>query len=132
MSFSSINYTRIVCKKCGEVTTIEPGRVFRHLNCKCNTEISTPFQEITIWTKGDDEIELIGEFANGDYEIKYVDGSLSYRIPIGAFYAEYTQVKEEEEPHTLDELREKAKSLGIKRVNNMKRETLIKKIRDAE
>ncbi len=33
--FFSLNFTFIVCDKCGETTTILPEQRFEKLNCKC-------------------------------------------------------------------------------------------------
>lgn len=95
--FMSINYTRIVCNKCGAETTIEPGRVFKELNCKCKTETAEQVKEIKEYTKEDGTVvELIGVFKNGDVEIKYPDGSMSYRMSKGDFDAQFTEIKEAE------------------------------------
>ena len=74
--FMSMNYTRVVCNKCGSETTIEPGRSFKELNCTCNTEVADQLKEIKEYIKEDGTVvEVIGEFKNGDLEIKYPSGS---------------------------------------------------------
>lgn len=91
--FMSINYTRVVCNKCGAETTIEPGRVFKELNCKCKNEVAEQLNEIKEYTKEDGTVvELIGVFKNGDVEIKYPDGSMSYRMSKGDFDAQFNDI----------------------------------------
>ena len=98
----SMNYTRIVCNKCGAETTIEPGRVFKQLECKCKTETAEQVKEIKEYTKEDGiVVELIGVFKNGDVEIKYPDGSMSYRMSKGDFDAQFTEAEMDNEEVTL-------------------------------
>ena len=98
----SINYTRIVCNKCGAETTIEPGRVFKELNCKCKNEVAEQVKEIKEYTKEDGTVvECIGVFKNGDVEIKYPDGSMSYRMSKGDFDAQFKEDEEDTEEVTL-------------------------------
>lgn len=102
--FVSINYTRIVCNKCGAETTVEPGRVFKELNCKCKTEVAEQLKEIKEYSKEDGTvIEVVGKFKNGDLEIKYPDGSLSYRISANDFNAQFTEVQDEKDTETKTE-----------------------------
>lgn len=100
--FVSMNYTRIVCNKCGAETTIEPGRVFKQLECKCKTETAEQVKEIKEYTKEDGTVvEIIGIFKNGDVEIKYPDGSMSYRMSKGDFDAQFKEAEMDNEEVTL-------------------------------
>jgi len=95
--FMSMNYTRVVCNKCGSETTIEPGRCFKELNCTCNTEVAKQLKEIKEYIKEDGTVvEVIGEFKNGDLEIKYPDGSLSYRMSFNDFNTQFAEVNTDE------------------------------------
>lgn len=116
--FESINYTRVVCKECKEETIIEPGRLFKSLNCKCVHEISEPFLEIDEYINKDGKlVELIGQFENGDYEIKYPNGNLDYRIPKKDFDRDFmrnvdldklgTNEVDIPTPLTIDDLKDK-------------------------
>ena len=146
--FVSINYTRIVCNKCGAETTIEPGRVFKELNCKCKTETAEQVKEIKEYTKEDGTVvELIGVFKNGDVEIKYPDGSMSYRMSKGDFDAQFKETEMDNEEVTLslddlvgktneeiaaeftvDALKVLARSLKIRGASQMNEEKLIEKL----
>ena len=123
--FESINYSRVICKECREVTIIEPGREFKKLNCNCVNELSTPFQEIHEYVKEDGTtVELVGEFKNGDYEIKYPNGNLEYRISKIAFDKEFKKnIKVDDNVYlTLDDLREKS-------IDEIKEEFLLDELR---
>ena len=141
--FVSMNFTVIECKECGEKTTIEPGREFKQLNCKCNTEVSKQLKEIKVATnKGDDtEVEVIGEFKNGDLEIKRVDSNLSYRITLDDFDTHFEYVEEQgsltlenlvdktaeeiKATYTVDELRTLARDLKIRGASQMNEDNLV-------
>ena len=141
--FVSMNFTVIECKECGEKTTIEPGREFKQLDCKCNTELSKQLKEIKVATnKGDGtEVEVIGEFKNGDLEIKRVDSNLSYRITLDDFddfdthftfndslTLESLVGKSSEEikaTYTVDELRTLARDLKIRGASQMNEDNLV-------
>ena len=144
--FVSMNFTVIECKECGEKTTIEPGREFKQLNCKCNTEVSKQLKEIKVATnKGDGtEVEVIGEFKNGDLEIKRVDSNLSYRITLADFDTHFEYVEEQGSPtqtleeilgsktaeeikasYTVDELRGLARDLKIRGASQMNEDNLV-------
>ena len=138
--FTSMNFTVIECKECGEKTTIEPGREFKQLNCKCNTEVSKQLKEIKVATnKGDDtEVEVIGEFKNGDLEIKRVDSNLSYRITLDDFDTHFTfndsltleslvdkSAEEIKATYTVDELRTLARDLKIRGASQMNEDNLV-------
>lgn len=150
--FVSMNFTVIECKECGEKTTIEPGREFKQLNCKCNTEVSKQLKEIKVATnKGDGtEVEVIGEFKNGDLEIKRVDSNLSYRITLADFDTHFEYVEEQEgqdlkptlipltleslvdksaedikAAYTVDELRTLARDLKIRGASQMNEDNLV-------
>lgn len=138
--FVSMNFTVIECKECGEKTTIEPGREFKQLNCKCNTEVSKQLKEIKVATnKGDDtEVEVIGEFKNGDLEIKRVDSNLSYRITLDDFDTHFTfndsltleslvdkSAEEIKAAYTVDELRTLARDLKIRGASQMNEDNLV-------
>lgn len=138
--FVSMNFTVIECKECGEKTTIEPGREFKQLNCKCNTEVSKQLKEIKVATnKGDDtEVEVIGEFKNGDLEIKRVDSNLSYRITLDDFDTHFTfndsltleslvdkSAEEIKATYTVDELRTLARDLKIRGASQMNEDNLV-------
>ena len=90
--FLSINYSRVVCTECDAVTMILPGEEFSGLNCTCNVEKAKQFKDIKTYTNGELQVELMGEFKNGDVEVKYTDGSLSYRIARETFDSEYEEV----------------------------------------
>lgn len=146
--FMSMNYTRIVCNKCGAETTIEPGRVFKQLECKCKTETAEQVKEIKEYTKEDGTVvELIGVFKNGDVEIKYPDGSMSYRMSKGDFDAQFTEDEEDTEEVTLslddlvgktneeiaaeftvDALKVLARAQKIRGASQMNEEKLIEKL----
>ena len=138
--FTSMNFTVIECKECGEKTTIEPGREFKQLNCKCNTEVSKQLKEIKVATnKGDGtEVEVIGEFKNGDLEIKRVDSNLSYRITLDDFDTHFTfndsltleslvdkSAEEIKATYTVDELRTLARDLKIRGASQMNEDNLL-------
>lgn len=141
--FVSMNFTVIECKECGEKTTIEPGREFKQLNCKCNTEVSKQLKEIKVATnKGDGtEVEVIGEFKNGDLEIKRVDSNLSYRITLGDFDTHFEYVEEQglltlenlvdktaeeiKAAYTVDQLRVLARDLKIRGASQMNEDNLV-------
>ena len=140
--FVSMNFTVIECKECGEKTTIEPGREFKQLNCKCNTEVSKQLKEIKVATnKGDGtEVEVIGEFKNGDLEIKRVDSNLSYRITLDDFDTHFTygdndsltleslvdkSAEEIKATYTADELRTLARELKIRGASQMNEDNLV-------
>lgn len=138
--FTSMNFTVIECKECGEKTTIEPGREFKQLNCKCNTEVSKQLKEIKVATnKGDGtEVEVIGEFKNGDLEIKRVDSNLSYRITLDDFDTHFTfndsltleslvdkSAEEIKATYTVDELRTLARDLKIRGASQMNEDNLV-------
>ena len=138
--FVSMNFTVIECKECGEKTTIEPGREFKQLNCKCNTEVSKQLKEIKVATnKGDGtEVEVIGEFKNGDLEIKRVDSNLSYRITLDDFDTHFTfndsltleslvdkSAEEIKATYTADELRTLARDLKIRGASQMNEDNLV-------
>ena len=138
--FVSMNFTVIECKECGEKTTIEPGREFKQLNCKCNTEVSKQLKEIKVATnKGDGtEVEVIGEFKNGDLEIKRVDSNLSYRITLDDFDTHFTfndsltleslvdkSAEEIKATYTVDELRTLARDLKIRGASQMNEDNLV-------
>lgn len=138
--FVSMNFTVIECKECGEKTTIEPGREFKQLNCKCNTELSKQLKEIKVATnKGDGtEVEVIGEFKNGDLEIKRVDSNLSYRITLDDFDTHFTfndsltleslvdkSAEEIKATYTVDELRTLARDLKIRGASQMNEDNLV-------
>lgn len=138
--FVSMNFTVIECKECGEKTTIEPGREFKQLNCKCNTELSKQLKEIKVATnKGDGtEVEVIGEFKNGDLEIKRVDSNLSYRITLDDFDTHFTfndsltleslvdkSAEEIKATYTVDELRTLARDLKIRGASQMNADNLV-------
>ena len=91
--FKSENFTRIVCDTCKAETIVMPGMAFNGLNCKCNTEISIPFTKIEEYTNGDKKVELLGTFSNGDVEIKYTDGTLSYRLGEASFKKQFKKVR---------------------------------------
>lgn len=146
--FVSMNYTRIVCNKCGAETTIEPGRVFKELNCKCKNEVAEQVKEIKEYTKEDGTVvELIGVFKNGDVEIKYPDGSMSYRMSKGDFDAQFTEDEEDTKEVTLslddlvgktneeiaaeftvDALKVLARAQKIRGASQMNEEKLIEKL----
>jgi hypothetical protein len=141
--FISINYTRVVCQACGVDTIIEPGREFKELNCKCNTEVSKQFSKIEVYTDGNSLLELLGEFKNGDVEVKHEDGTLSYRMPKKTFETFTLKGNENATPtpndtkestlqlkaqYTVEELKEMAKEKGIKGYGNMREGTLIEKL----
>lgn len=146
--FMSMNYTRIVCNKCGAETTIEPGRVFKQLECKCKTETAEQVKEIKEYTKEDGTVvELIGVFKNGDVEIKYPDGSMSYRMSKGDFDAQFKEDEEDTEEVTLslddlvgktneeiaaeftvDALKVLARAQKIRGASQMNEEKLIEKL----
>ena len=140
--FVSMNFTVIECKECGEKTTIEPGREFKQLNCKCNTEVCKQLKEIKVATnKGDGtEVEVIGEFKNGDLEIKRVDSNLSYRITLSDFDTHFTyadndsltleslvdkSAEEIKATYTVDELRTLARDLKIRGASQMNEDNLV-------
>ena len=140
--FVSMNFTVIECKECGEKTTIEPGREFKQLNCKCNTEASKQLKEIKVATnKGDGtEVEVIGEFKNGDLEIKRVDSNLSYRITLADFDTHFTyadndsltleslvdkSAEEIKATYTVDQLRGLARDLKIRGASQMNEDNLV-------
>ena len=138
--FVSMNFTVIECKECGEKTTIEPGREFKQLNCKCNTEVSKQLKEIKVATnKGDGtEVEVIGEFKNGDLEIKRVDSNLSYRITLDDFDTHFTfndsltleslvdkSAEEIKATYAVDELRTLARDLKIRGASQMNEDNLV-------
>lgn len=93
--FKSMNYTRVVCEECGIETTIEPGIIFEGLNCNCNVEESKQYKEIKVFTDGENTVEALGVFKNGDIEVKPVDGTLSYRVPAATFANQYNEVQNE-------------------------------------
>ena len=141
--FVSMNFTVIECKECGEKTTIEPGREFKQLDCKCNTELSKQLKEIKVATnKGDGtEVEVIGEFKNGDLEIKRVDSNLSYRITLADFDTHFEYVEEQglltlenlvdktaeeiKAAYTVDQLRGLARDLKIRGASQMNEDNLV-------
>ncbi len=101
--FKSMNYTRVVCEECGIETTIEPGIVFEGLNCNCNVEESKQYKEIKVFTDGENTVEALGVFKNGDIEVKHVvEGTLSYRVPANTFATQYNEVQEDETAETPD------------------------------
>lgn len=140
--FVSMNYTRVTCGGCGEVTTIEPGREFKQLECSCNTEVSKQFKEIKVaYHKQDGSIiEVIGQFKNGDLEIKREDSNLSYRITQEDFdnHFNYEAKKdltiediigkindEIKAAYTVEELRLLARSLKIRGASQMNEDNLV-------
>lgn len=144
-----MNFTMVQCMTCLERTVIEPGKAFKELNCVCKTEVAKPLREIKEYYGNETTIELIGEFKNGDYEIKNVDGSLSYRISKQNFKKQFKRVtnvettantplpdvSEEGDPIdniSTEELRAIAKEKKIKGYSNMKRENLIKRLNDEQ
>ena len=146
--FKSINYSRIVCEDCGAITTIEPGRVFKQLECKCKTEVAEQLKEIKEYTKEDGTVvELIGIFKNGDVEIKYPDGSMSYRMSKGDFDAQFKEDQDDtdevtlsindlegktadeiKDEFTVDALKVLARSLKIRGASQMNEDKLIEKL----
>lgn len=135
-NFISINYTRLTCQDCKEVTLIEPGRRFSKLNCSCNAEASKQCSNIELFiTQDGAEVELLGEFDNGDKEVKATGGTLSYRIPKATFEnftkkADNETVKMEKNLLQLDreELNAIAKEHGIRRYKVMDEDTLRSKL----
>ena len=128
--FVSINYTRVVCNKCGSETTIEPGRVFKELNCKCKTETAKQLKEIKEYSKEDGTvIEVVGEFSNGDLEIKYPDGSLSYRISANDFTAQFKEIEDEEVKTNTDAVTLSINDLTGKTVDEIKDEFTVDTLR---
>ena len=140
--FTSMNFTVIECKECGEKTTIEPGREFKQLDCKCNTELSKQLKEIKVATNRNDgtEVEVIGAFKNGDLEIKRVDSNLSYRITSADFDTHFTygdndsltleslvdkSAEEIKATYTVDELRTLARDLKIRGASQMNEDNLV-------
>lgn len=96
--FVSINYTRVTCKDCGAATVIEPGRIITGLNCNCEDEtqeLSDQYKEIKVFTDGENTVEALGVFKNGDIEVKHVDGTQSYRVPATTFAKQYNEVQDE-------------------------------------
>ncbi len=96
--FVSINYTRVTCKDCGAATVIEPGKIIEGLNCKCedeSQESAEQYTEIKLFTDGENTVEALGVFKNGDIEVKYVDGTQSYRVPAKTFAEQYNEVQDE-------------------------------------
>lgn len=92
-----MNYTRVVCEDCGAETSIEPGIQFEGLNCDCNVEEAEQYNEIKEFTDGENTVEALGVFKNGDIEVKHVDGTLSYRVPANTFATQYNEVQEDED-----------------------------------
>lgn len=140
--FTSINYTRITCTKCGAATAVEPGTLFDGLNCECNKEIATPEKEIKVYTNTQgDKYELLGRFKDGDVELKSVDGSLTYRVRKQVFDDEYKpyskkvaltladlQGKTEDEireEYTVEELRYLARAHKLRGYSQMNEQKLI-------
>jgi hypothetical protein len=69
---------------------------FSGLNCNCvkeDKELSEQFKNILVYTDGEKEIELLGEFKNGDVEVKYTDRPLSYRMARETFDSIYEEVE---------------------------------------
>lgn len=114
-NFVSINYTRLVCQDCQEVTVIEPNRAFTKLNCSCSTEKSKQYSNIELFITLDGaEVELLGEFSNGDKEVKAINGTLSYRIPKSTF-ENFTKKAGNETPKvekTVLQLKKRSKNKG--------------------
>ena len=141
-SFKSINFTDVQCEVCGARTIIEPGKAFSGLNCYCDSEISTPVSEIKVYSNGDQEVEVVGTFSNGDIEARYLDGSMNYRIPISTFNKqfvllnnnltlEYLLSKSQEEVEnefTIDSLRNIAKTLKMRSYMSLEKKDLIDRI----
>jgi len=140
--FKSINYSRVVCEDCNAETIIEPGREFSGLNCTCNIEKALPLNDsLTYTTDGENRIEAIGMFKNGDVEVKYIDGALSYRVPGETFKNDYsilakdindkTETKEATPYQTMNikSLRKVAKEREIKGYSNMNKETLLEALK---
>lgn len=94
--FKSMNFTQITCEKCGVMTQIEPGIAFKGLDCVCDVEGSKQYKEIKVFTDGENTVEALGVFKNGDIEVKHVDGTLSYRVPATTFANQYNEVQEDE------------------------------------
>ena len=133
--FKSINYSRVECEICNAVTVIEPGRSFDGLECVCNVEEANQYNNILVFTDGKSEVELLGEFANGDVEVKHTDGTLSYRMNGKAFNNDFKEVGTpvEMDDYTVlsnEDLIEYAIGRGLNRAKQMKRETIIKKLKD--
>ena len=128
--FVSMNYTRIVCNKCKAETVIEPGRVFKDLECKCKNEVAEQLKEIKEYTKEDGTVvELIGVFKNGDVEIKYPDGSLSYRLTAKQFKTQFTEVQDEEVKTNTDEVTLSINDLAGKSADEIKEEFTVDALR---
>ena len=104
--FRSMNFTQITCTKCGAMTQIEPGRHFKGLNCKCNVEESEAYKEIKVFSDGNVEVEALGVFKNGDIEVRYTDGTMSYRVPAKTFAKDFEEVQDETAEKTEDNQKE--------------------------
>lgn len=148
MRFKSINYARVECIDCNQITEIHPGKQFGELNCLCNKEISKQFTEIKEYSSGSDVFELLGEYQNGDLEIKRINGSLCYRIEADVFAKDFTLIDKTQQPrleiskeylinmtheqikqaYPLEQLRELGKSLKIAGAMQMKEGKLIERI----
>ena len=151
-----MNYTRVVCEDCGIATTIEPGIVFEGLNCDCNVEESKQYKEIKVFTDGENTVEALGVFKNGDIEVKHVDGTLSYRVPATTFATNFEEVQEDEttedaednkqevtlsledlkgktaeeikDAYNMDELRVLAKAAKVRGASQMNEDKLVGKL----
>lgn len=150
--FKSINYSRVVCEGCGSETSIEPGILFKDLNCTCNSEESKACKEIKVFTDGESNVELLGIFKNGDVEVKHTDGTLSYRVPKDTFENNFNEVTEDEDTtdntplastldalvgktaeeikddFNMDELRVLARASKIRGASQMNEDKLVEKL----
>lgn len=71
------------------------------------------------------------KFKKGDIVIELSDPN-TFNIPIRDGFVPVTEKEPEKEPDDTAELLAKAKELGIRNAHSMKRETLLKKIEEAE
>jgi len=87
-------------------------------------------------TDGENKIYALGMFKNGDVEVKYSDGELSYRVPKETFNNEYkiyakdlSETTKNDAPNLDDlnikQLRAIAKEKAIKGYSNMNKENLL-------
>lgn len=103
--FKSINYSRVVCGDCGEVTVIEPGTEFAGLACRCevqetlvlnDTEVSTPVQQELDYVKTQ-TVTVIGRFEDGDYEVCNSNNlDDTWRVPKDTFEGTFEVVTNDE------------------------------------
>jgi hypothetical protein len=110
MSFTSINYSRVVCMVCGKETIIEPGIPFERLECDCSLEVSKATKEIKVYINKDGGIvSHIGTFKNGDVEVSIEGDPTTYRIPKGSFeknFEEFLHFSIPVDPEPIEELPE--------------------------